>query len=167
MPETLSYPYKPKPLLMGLVIVFFAICAAILANEALTNDRGLVLSGILRFSTNGASIFYAVLTALSVGFVGIGVWGLYKAFTSKAVLELTPTALLIPAKKGQVKSIAFADITDIRRKKVQKQEFIQIIYAEGKASVNKQMCPSKKVFNEIVEEITQRTLSAAQSRTTA
>jgi len=49
--------------------VFFAVCALVIAEEAATNDRGLILEGIFRFSPHGATVFYWVLAGLSALFV--------------------------------------------------------------------------------------------------
>jgi hypothetical protein len=47
-----------------------------LAYMAVTNDRGLVLNGILRFSPTGATVFYAVCSGIcfiATAFVGLSI----------------------------------------------------------------------------------------------
>ena len=56
-------------LLCGL---FFGACAAVMAQKASTNTKGLILNGIIEFSPSSASVFYWVLAVLSVLFVVAG-----------------------------------------------------------------------------------------------
>ncbi|WP_438038171.1 hypothetical protein [Sorangium sp. So ce128] len=69
----LEIPLRRPYLELLLSAFFFAVCAAVLAHRAQTNDRGLILNGILHFEPGGADVFYAVLATLSGAFCALGV----------------------------------------------------------------------------------------------
>ena len=64
-----QYDYRPKWTMIVFCALCFGACAVILGAKASGNDRGLSVSGIIELSTDVATVFYWVLTVLSVGFV--------------------------------------------------------------------------------------------------
>ncbi|WP_437964649.1 hypothetical protein WMF04_33840 [Sorangium sp. So ce260] len=70
--DTLEIPLRRPYRELLLSGVFFAICAAVLAHRAHTNDRGLILNGIIHFEHGGADVFYAVLAILSGAMSALG-----------------------------------------------------------------------------------------------
>ncbi len=71
----------------ALITVMFGGAAAFLAHRASTNDRGLVINGIIHLGPSSADVFYAVLAILSVGFVAIGLLAL-RAFHARKTLRV-------------------------------------------------------------------------------
>jgi hypothetical protein len=71
--DSLEIPLRRPYAELLLSALFFAVCAAVLAYRAHTNDRGLILNGILHFEPGGADVFYAVLAILSGAFCAFGV----------------------------------------------------------------------------------------------
>src|SRR5437763_1577389 len=66
---TREYDYRPKWMIIVLCAMFFRAGALVLGTKANGNDRGLVINGIIELSADSATVFYWVLTALSLGFV--------------------------------------------------------------------------------------------------
>jgi hypothetical protein len=60
----------------ALASLFFAVAAIFMASRASTNDRGLIINGIIHLEADGADVFYGVLAALSAAFVIVGVLGM-------------------------------------------------------------------------------------------
>lgn len=70
----LRRPYKEA----GLVAVFFGPCAAFFYHRATTNDRGLILNGLIEMGPEAADWFYAIFGIMSAGFVVMGLWGAWR-----------------------------------------------------------------------------------------
>ncbi len=140
---------------MVICILSFGLCAAVLGFKAANNDRGLILNGIFTFSEQGASVFYWILTACSVGFVAIWFFLIIQRVTGSLNLELTETELKIP--KGFIKKtqahVSIADVTEIYEAEVQGQRFLYLYTPKKKYCVNRELMPSKDSYEEIKELI--------------
>ncbi|WP_438022956.1 hypothetical protein [Sorangium sp. So ce233] len=73
--DALEIPLRRPYRELVLSALFFAACAAVLAHRAVTNDRGLILNGILPFERGGADVFYAALAILSGALCALGLVG--------------------------------------------------------------------------------------------
>jgi hypothetical protein len=78
--------------------VMFTGCALLLAHEAETNDRGLIINGIIHLDPGGADAFYAVLAALSTAFVVVAILGI-RALHARKVFRVVigKKAVTLPA----------------------------------------------------------------------
>jgi hypothetical protein len=65
---------------MLLCSLFFGAYTAVLGYKAVTNDRGLILNGIIEFGAFGATAFYWILTVLSVLFGLVSLWTIFTTF---------------------------------------------------------------------------------------
>lgn len=161
MTDVLSYPYKPKPWLMLLVMAFFSACAAMLGHRAITNDRGLILNGILSMGDQGATVFYTILALLSIGFVVIGALGVWSGLRSTRSAQLTQDAVSCP-KSGFSKTIItvpYGDITALETSEVQKQVFLHVHHSGGKLTIARQMFPSNDQFETFATQLADRVTS--------
>lgn len=64
--------------------------------RAATNERGIILTGIITLSPLGASVFYWVLAGLSALFVTLDIVLAFARIRGSAFLELTLDTLVIP-----------------------------------------------------------------------
>lgn len=161
MDSYLEFHYRPraKGLLLG--IAFFGPCTAVLAQEARTNDRGLIIDGLIEMSTAHATIFYWVLAALSAGFVLISILGLMELMFSpeKPILRLTPTEVIIPPYlfRREARTVLFSEITGLTDQTVQKQRFLTLRYGDRKkASINHSWLPDDAAFQTVLQFITEK-----------
>lgn len=154
---TLSYDYKPKAWIMILAIAFFGACAAWAANLALTNDRGLILSGIIEFSRGGATTFFWVLCAVSAVFVGVGVLALLKAYTSPKKIVLGATGISAPRLpiSQKIIEIPYAEAT-ITETTVQGQVFLEVRGKNSKISILQSSMTSKEQFSDMRDNLSER-----------
>lgn len=63
---------------LGLGLVMFGFCAWFMAEQANTNDRGLIINGLIHLGPDGADIFYAVMALLSAGMSAGAAYAIYK-----------------------------------------------------------------------------------------
>jgi len=148
LPKT--YSYNPKATTIILCVLFFGACAAVLGWKAATNDRGLILNGIFTFSEGGASIFYWILAALSVGFVLIGFLLTIQRAIGSVSLEITDSWVSIPHGfiKKKITKVEFADVTDLSETEVQGQRFFYLHTPKKKYCLNRALMPSKDQYEE-------------------
>ena len=147
----LEYPYKAKAGLMLACIAFFGACAATMAHAALTNDRGLIVNGIFRFGTEGATVFYWCVVGASLMFVLMGVLGLVPGLKNPGSIRLTSTELSAP-KNGFTRKatrIPLREIVDVGVQEIQKQRFLTVHHRAGKLSVAQSMLPNSEAFEKL------------------
>ncbi len=145
-------PYKPNKIIFLLVVAFFGACAGIMGNVAATNDRGLILNRIFELSSQGATIFYWVITGSALVFILVALFALAKSITSKREIVISKTSLTSP-KSGFSKidvTVNFSDITNVTLQTVQKTKILNIEYIGGKLSIPNSMLPNKQAFEELV-----------------
>ncbi|XXX73347.1 hypothetical protein WMF30_37480 [Sorangium sp. So ce134] len=95
---TLEIPLRRPYRELLLSALFFAACAAVLAHRAWTNDRGLILNGILHFERGGAGVFYAVLAILSGALCAMGLAGAARLAALKPFrILLGPRSITLPS----------------------------------------------------------------------
>jgi hypothetical protein len=156
--ETIRYPYKPKLWVMLLAGLFFAGCAVILGGVARSNDRGLIINGIISFEADGATTFYWILAGVSALFVVVAVFAASRALTSQQELVIDGRAISAP-KRGTSKvilTVPFANITDLRIMQVASQKFLTIHHSDGKLEIVRDMLPRKADFETVVELVEAR-----------
>ena len=148
LPKT--YPYNPKATTIMLCILFFGACAAVLGWKAATNDRGMILNGIFTFSEEGASIFYWILSALSLGFVLIGILLTIQRAMGSVDLEITSSAIRIPHGfiKKTTSEVNLKDVTGFSETEVQGQRFFYLYTPGKKYCLNRALMPSKEAYEE-------------------
>ena len=163
--DTLSYPYKPKPLTMLLSAAFFVVCGLVLANSALTNDRGLTLNGVIRMGEVGATVFYWALTVFSFAFVGFALYALLKGSRADKQVILTPTSVSAPQSNisSRVIELAYSDIYELDIQKISGQQLLNLHYPGGKLSIPRSMLPNKKAFEELTDTLAQRLESSKRN----
>lgn len=144
-------PYNPPWVTIILVILFFGTCSFFMAREALNNNAGIIINGVISLGTNGATIFYWVMSALGAGFVILGLLLIGRRIASHQVLELGTESLILPYGFMQRKTsiIAYADIEKVSEVEVSGQKFLYV-HAKGlKYTVNASLFPNKETYAEV------------------
>ncbi|MEM7281096.1 MAG: hypothetical protein AAF438_05670 [Pseudomonadota bacterium] len=150
----IRFRYKPKLTIFILAVVFFGVCAGLMARAAIINDRGLVLNRIIDMSTQSATIFYWVITAASLGFVVMGLAALLKSRSSNREIILTDSSITAPKNlfsKVDL-TVSFDSVTDFHVQSISKTRLLNIEYVGGKLSIPDNMLPSKSEFDELLAQ---------------
>jgi hypothetical protein len=148
-----EYDYKPRWSLILLCGGFFALCLAVLGTKATTNDRGLVINGIVELGTDSASVFYWALTAVSAAFVLLSLLLVYHRIALRQRLVLGEFALLVPRTRfsRDPVEIAYRDIKGMARMSMNGQQFLYVTHSGGRYTINATMLPSRVVFEEVCD----------------
>lgn len=156
--KTLSYPYKPKPHLMLLVVVLFGALALFMSRMALGNDRGLILNGLIHLGPSGATIFYWCIAAIGAAFVAIGLPAMFVGLFASHQVTLTSTD--VSARKSAFSRkptvVKLSDIRDLSLQVVQGDRFLNIHHTNGKLTIIKSHLPDETAFNELCNAIADR-----------
>lgn len=153
-----KYEYRPQLISTLLIIVFFGACGGFLAHQALNNEVGLVLNGIIRFDAGGATLFYWVLAALSFIFVAIGALMLFQRFTGgEQFLEIYEGHFIVP-KSGfnKEKTVHYKSVKTIQKQDVKGTITLTFVTDESKAAVTNRNFKSKSEFEDAVNELVRR-----------
>lgn len=153
-----EYEYKPKWWIILLYGGMFGVAAAIFAVKASSNDRPLLINGIIELSENGATIFYWVFCFLSLCFVLIAIGLVFHRLKYRQCLAFTASEIIVPASRWSAaeKTIRYEDITSLSVSKISGQKFLYIIHSDGKYIVNASMLPSSKVFEEVIDLLSKK-----------
>ena len=154
----MRFPYQPKFVILSLSVVFFVLCGVLLGNVALTNDKGLILNGIVEFSTEGATTFYWWLVFGSGLFVVLGSIIVLSGLMKKREIVLTETQISAPKNglSSKIVAVTFSNIVDVSILAVQGQEFLNIQHRDGKLVIPRNMLPTKQAFEELAGSLVTR-----------
>jgi hypothetical protein len=149
---------------MLLAVVFFSGCLAFYVWRTATNDRGLIISGLIELETGGATTFFATFAVASGIFVLMGLWALAIRLRGPRYLVLDESSLSIPSRfSRKARTVPYAAIRDIQLLNVQGQSMLQIATESGKVTVAAIMLASDTQLREVGVALRDRV--TASSRT--
>jgi hypothetical protein len=149
---------------MAAASAFFGACLIFMGREAMFNDRGLIINGLIHLGPAGATIFYWCLAAVSGVFVAIGIPAFFVGLLSSRRVTLTATAISAP-KFGFSRAptvVLLSDVQQVSLQKVQKHRFLNIHHAHGKLAIAESYLSSAAVFEALCSEIIARTPAVAK-----
>lgn len=131
--------------------LFFAACAIGLSMEASTNDRGLVLNGIVHFDTEGATKFYWSVAGAGALMAVVGFTRTLIGLFSNQYLQLSQTELSAPQSMFSPSNtvIPFSSITGVELRTVRNQHFLRIHHREGKLTISAINLPDAAAFDTV------------------
>ncbi|MFP4297291.1 MAG: hypothetical protein ACLFT0_05485 [Spirulinaceae cyanobacterium] len=154
----IRFPYRPKMGLLTFAAIFFGICGAVLMQKAMSNDRELILNGVIEFSTGSATIFYWVLSLISFAFVVIAVLTMYKGLTTNREIVLGEYSFTCPknALTSNILNINYHEITDIKIQTINSNKFLVVYFRGGSVTIPRNMLPNKKAFEDLTQLLVAR-----------
>lgn len=156
--EILSYPYRPKPWVMLLASIFFGVAACFMGREAMVNDRGLIINGLIHLEQSGATTFYWCIAAVGAAFAAIGIPAFFVGLLSSHRVVLTSTDVSAP-KFGFSRKATTVKLSDIRSQSVQvvqEHRFLNIYHVNGKLTISASFLPNEAAFEELCAAIAKR-----------
>jgi hypothetical protein len=161
-PANREFLYARRWGMMIACAVFFGICGLVLGAEADSNDRGLIINGIIELSAAGATTFYRVLSWSSFGFVVLAAIMFIVRVLNPQKLLLTQDGLYAPkwAWSRTPTFIPYRNIRAVSSYAVSGQEILKIVHADGKQNVTASLFESKHAFEEFCQELSRRLQTA-------
>jgi len=158
--EIRSFSYRPNPVVFALSTIGFGACLAVFIWKATTNDRGLILNGIIEFSEMGATTFYWVLAFVSFLFVAILLVSLLIGLFGKPKeLKFTENYVIVPGGaifNRQEKHVLYSDISNASEMDASGTMTVTLLTKSGKkVSFNNRMFKSKAEF-EVARALVQK-----------
>lgn len=153
-----EFRYKPRWAIIFSAGTFFGLCTAVAVWAAVTNDRGLIINGIIELSPNGATIFWWCVAAASMAFVLGAGFLIYSRLTTNHRIALTPSCLLVPLPRHSREEafIPFAEVTQIQPQDVNGARFLTLYYSGMRFTLVESWMPSKSDFEELSKIIHER-----------
>jgi hypothetical protein len=157
-----EYEYRPKWTMIVFCAAFFGLGAGVLGFKAASNDRGLIINRVIQLGPDGATVFFWVLTACSVGFVVVSACLAYHRLNFRQRLAFGPSALVVPVSRWsrEEKEIAYQDILGLSEATISGQRFLYVTHPGGKYTITASMLPSKAAFSEVCELLAARVQQA-------
>lgn len=156
---TKEYPYRVRWPLLLLISVGFGAATWFFGQLALTNDRGLVINGIIHFNETYATLFFALLAVLSGAFASVGIIGIIRSGLVPApMLVLEEDQMRVPSGLFQrhTKIVSFADVKGFEFMGTGGNHLFTVRTANEKAVINSQLLGSKERFEEVCRTIMDR-----------
>lgn len=151
------FAYKPKTLTMILAGGFFLLCAVALFYRAASNDRGLVLNGIITMDQAGATTFYFVLASLSAVMSVGGIVGFVQSLKGAGFVVLDDAGVGFPGNLGQKPvRIAYDAIKRIELGGAYRQRWLYIFHTGGRHAIMSSMLANAAQLDEIEALLAQR-----------
>lgn len=139
------------PQIVGLFLVVLSVSGFMLY-YAITNDRGLVLQGVLTLSRTQATVFYGVFS----GLLGLGVLPYSIAVILKAIYKPQRVAfagdgIFLPASfwSGKEVHVRFSEIQDLTLTRVRNEQILSVVTSSQKFKIGKSWLPSQEAFDDI------------------
>ena len=161
-----EFAYRPRWSVIVGGALFFSACFFVLRSQAASNNRGLVINGLIELSPANATRFYVSLCWLSFGFVAISIFLLMVRLTNAQKLRLTNDGLHAPKRawSRQPMFIAYTDVLSMETVRVSRQTFLKIVHSRGKLNVAGSMLESQDAFDQFGDALAQRVNAAGRTR---
>lgn len=133
------FPLKPMWGMMLFAVLLFGGGAVLFTYRAATDERGVVINGLIHLGPSGARIFYVVLAALSATFVAFGIVGNARLIGGKHAVILDDETATFPGTmfRPATKTFAYKDIRSVVTQNVAGTIFVTVTHRGGKAAVAK------------------------------
>jgi hypothetical protein len=161
MKKKLTIPLRrPYPLLV-LGIALFGGGGAFMVDRASSNDRGLVINGIIHLEQPSADVFYAVVGVLSIAFAAISILAIVNlARTERFEIVISQQSITFPNPRlwhpdRQVR-VRFDEIVAIRSYTQARHPIIALDTREGTRFLNAKWLSDGWTVAQLCEAVTER-----------
>ena len=140
----------------------FGLAAVVLGAKAATNVQGLVIDGIIELGVTGATVFFWILCALSVGFVIAAILLFYQRIRFPQRIVFGESSLEVPVKRGTHDrvEIAYRSIGEMSVAQMHGQKWLEVTHAGGTFTIMASLLKSDAVFEEVCGLLAQRVNAA-------
>lgn len=126
-----EFNYSIRPGKMALPALLFIAAAVVLFREAITNDRGLIINGVIKLNEGQATLFFYILAGLSCLFVIAAIIAAINGALVKEKLTVYSDGFAFPVRKETLR-LYFRNITSLRVLDIYRTRFIEFVTSENK-----------------------------------
>ena len=157
-----EWRYGPPIGRIALGAVFFVSCTLILGLATLLQSRGLTPARNLPVSKEAATIFLAVLTALSLLMAGVAIWTLSRKDLHRRRIALTRNSIVLPRKhwSSGESELALAGV-ELSRFRILTHQYLRLRHAQGKHDIDSQWFANPAGFVELGRLLDERCARAS------
>lgn len=151
MPSQQQYVYKPRIFGLFLSFVIYGFAAFFLAYLAQTNDRGLIIDGLITLSEDNATIFYHVCSFIGGIMLFLAVMDLATRIKyGDQYLEIRPDGFVLPKTVlHEERHIYFKDIKSAAEVHAKGVHALFLSTKTGRVQIHQNKFNSKKEFKEV------------------
>ena len=157
------YHFNPPPWSAFIAIVVFGFGTWMLADMAMSTDRGLILWNFIEFGPQGARVFYWVITVLCGLMALMGPVLLVRHVVFPRVLDLGEEAVTLPYGFMHFKTacVRYVDIQRLWEGSVHGQAYLTIATSNGRSYyVGRSMFEDSKYYEEVRNYLASRAVGA-------
>lgn len=146
-------------------MLFASAIAMALGATAISNDRGLIINGIIKFSAFGATIFYWVLAVVFTLAAVMGFLYLILYFSKQEII-LSEDSISVPDSVGKQENrlIMFQNISRISLHKKANDIYLVIQHLHGNTWIPQSNLSSKESFQQFLEDFHTATTFKSEQR---
>lgn len=151
------YPYHPRPVAMFLSTLLVLGATLFMGYSALTNDRGLILNGLLHFDPGGATVFYWLITLIIFGGFVFLSRSLFVTVLSSPTLEVTDGYISAPPTAASRNNVVvkFSEIQRLRLFEHRGYRFLDLEYGDNTLRIRERFLPDQATFESVFNAISQ------------
>lgn len=156
--EPKTYTYRARVGLILAIVVFFGLCAVVIANSAMNVNGPVRIRGLGTFSEASAPTVLWIMAALCVGFVAAGILAAVRSGDDCRLIQLDSNAIIAPrsAISRKVMHLAWADITGVEVKSMSGQTTMSLHTKDTKLVIAKNGLKNAAAFDDLVAEVQAR-----------
>lgn len=147
----IRFKYKPKFLRLLFAILVFALLSYLSINDAIHNDRGLVINNIFHFSRRGATVLYSFFGLCFTLIFFISIIFFYTNITTKKEIFVFDSQINLPksAFSSKMISIKYKHVLSLKMRTLEKQRSLLIEHINGTTVISEEMLENKDAFEKL------------------
>jgi hypothetical protein len=161
-----EFVYRPRWFWIIIGVLLFGAGTIIFCHKALTNDRGLIINGIIELPITGATIFYWVMCVASAAFVFAANFLVLHRLAFSQRITFTSETIVVPRSRWSSEEIAveYGAITGIEATEVSGEKFLRVTHSEGKFTIVASMLPTRQAYDEVYQLLLEHVRRAGEDQ---
>jgi hypothetical protein len=160
IPEPIEREFSYRASWKNIVVPFSlgAVLGALAAHEASTNNKRLIINGLIELSVSQATVFFWAISVFMFALVLLALMSLLQKLRGPTRIAVTRNGIVVPGPPWAPteRYFLFSDITSMKLVNIYKQNILQVVTRIGKFAVTQQNMSSVEEFKSIVMLLKER-----------
>lgn len=151
----IRYKYKPKFLPLIFAILVFALLSYLTINDAIHNDRGLIIHHIFRFSRRGATVLYSIIGLFFSLTLFIFIALFCTNIATKKEIFVFDSQINLPKSvfSRDMIAVKYKHILSLKLRTIKNQRSILIEHRSGTTVISEGMLENKAAFESLMQHL--------------